>query len=133
MSNPAGTDRDWVTLLSENSRTGGSHETSWQAPKGLRWQFRAGRILRSAPVLRDNLLYVTEVHGTVYALDADSGRPKWSRQFPNWIHSTPSISGSTLLFGCDGGKVHCLARDTGKTIWETQPHGRSLEFTRCPR
>ena len=111
---------------------GGSHDASWQVPKGLRWQFQAGRAICSAPVLRDNVLYVTEVYGAVYALDADTGRPQWTRQFPNWIHSTPSISGNTLLLGCDDGKVHSLARETGKTIWETDHPGRSLEFAHCP-
>ena len=125
MGNSSSTDRDWVTLLSENSRTGGSREALWQKPKGVRWQFRVGRAILSAPVLRDKLLYVAEIHGAVYALDADTGRPRWTRKFPDWIHSTPSISENTLLFGCDGGKVRSLAGDGHA--------GRGVGFTRCPR
>ncbi len=126
MDNLARTDRDWVTLLNDNSHSGGVQQNTWKVPKGVRWQFRAGRAISSAAVLRDNVLYVTEIHGVVYALDADTGRPKWTRQFPDWIHSTPAISGNSLLFGCDAGKVHCLARDTGNILWETATHGEVL-------
>jgi len=43
--------------------------------------------------------------------------------FPNWIHSTPSISGNTLLFGLRWREGTLLRPGHGRTIWETATRG----------
>lgn len=80
---------DWPTLLKNNSRTGGQGTAAIRAPDHARWQIRLGSSIRSAPVLSDDVLYVTAVEGTLHAIDTQSGRSKWKFQAAGQLHSTP--------------------------------------------
>src|SRR3989442_1995819 len=96
---------DWVTLLNDNSRTGGLGTRPAHAPSKTRWQFRTGSSIRSAPILRDGILYVTCVAGSLHAIDVTSGRAKW--KFPVAVqgHFTPSFFGNQGFVCCYRGKV----------------------------
>jgi len=101
----------WPTLLKDNLRTGGQNSLTPRAPKRVRWQARLGSSIRSAPVLRNELLYVTVTGGTLYAIDVSSGRPKWRFRTADQIHSTPSVSNNKVFFGCDSGTVYAVNGD----------------------
>src|SRR5438067_13074396 len=90
---------DWPTLLHDNLRTGGIGIRPAHAPNRPRWQFRAGRSIRSAPLLRDDILYVISVDGTLYAIDISTGRAKFTWQAPAHVHSTLSLWRDLLLLG----------------------------------
>jgi hypothetical protein len=92
-ANPSRTETDWVTLLNDNSRTGGQGIRPAHAPFKTRWQFRTGSSIRSAPILRDGILYVTCIAGSLQAIDVASGRAKWKFPVAQQVHSTPSFYG----------------------------------------
>jgi len=100
-SKPSTTETDWPTLLHDNSRTGGQQIRAAKAPNHVRWRIRMGSSVRSAPVLRAGVLYVTSMAGKLHAIDVELGREEWQFQAPDHIHSTPSLSGNKVLFGCD--------------------------------
>jgi outer membrane protein assembly factor BamB len=75
-----------------------------------------GGSVRSAPVLRSGVLYVTSMAGNLHAIDVEQGRQKWQFQAAAPIHSTPSLSGNKVLLAvtraglCRGlrfGKAGC--------------------------
>src|SRR5690242_13557392 len=107
-SKPSIAETDWVTLLNDNSRTGSQGIRPARAPSRTRWQFRTGSSIRSAPILRDGILYVTSITAGLQAIDVVSGRPKWKFSVSEQIHSTPSLCGNKVLFGCDDGKVYAV-------------------------
>ena len=118
-SEPSLAETDWPALLYDNARTGGQGVRPARAPDHVRWHIRMGGSVRSAPVLRTGVLYVTSMAGNLHAIDIEKGRQKWQFQAADHIHSTPSLSGNKVLFGCDSGKVYAVDRDSGKPAWET--------------
>ena len=53
----------------------------------------------------------------VVALDAASGRLKWTTQVDGRIDLSPTIHQGMVLFGTRNGYVYALNRETGETIW----------------
>src|SRR5947199_10477480 len=103
ISRPSKDGTDWPALLKDNSRTGGQGTAAARAPDHARWQIRLGSSIRSAPVLRDGVLYVAAVGGTLHAIDVQDGLSKWKVEAHGKIHSTPCLSGNKALCGYDGG------------------------------
>src|ERR1700687_3700869 len=90
-------DSDWPTLLHDSARTGGLGVRAAKAPERVRWQVRSGGSIRSAPVLRSGVLYVTSRAGSLLAIEAGKGRQIWQFTAADRIHSTPSLSGNKVL------------------------------------
>ena len=127
---PSTAENDWPTLLYDNSRTGGQGIRAARAPDHVRWHIRMGSSVRSAPVLRAGVLYVTSMAGNLHAIDVEKGRQKWQFQAADHIHSTPSLSGNKVLFGCDSGKVYAVDCDSGKAgVGDNRSRG-SLDLAR---
>jgi outer membrane protein assembly factor BamB len=63
--------------------------------------------------------------GNLHAIDIEKGRQKWQFQAADHIHSTPSLSGNKVLFGCDSGKVYAVDCESGKPAWETAAAAKS--------
>ena len=115
----SGPENEWPTLLCDNSRSGGQGAVSVRRPTRVRWQIRMGKSIRSAPVLRNGILYVTSLGGNLHAIDVKRGRQIWQFRAADQIHSTPSLYGNNVLFGCDAGKVYSVDGNSGKLLWET--------------
>src|ERR1700688_3596765 len=86
-------ENDWVTLLKDNARTGGSRAPALPSPGKARWQMRVGGSVRTAPALRDGTLYVTTKSGNLHAIQAENGRQKWKFKAGGPINSSPSLTG----------------------------------------
>jgi outer membrane protein assembly factor BamB len=72
----------------------------------------------SAPVVADGTLLVTapEKH-TVFALDASTGKPRWSFLAGGKVDSPPTLAGGLAVFGCGDGHVYALRASDGKLQW----------------
>ena len=117
-SSPSSAENDWITLLKDNRRSGGHPVATLVAPTRARWNMRIGHSIRSAPVLRDEILYVTSISGFLHAIHAENGAVKFKFQAGGSIHSTPSLSGDHILFGCDNGKVYAVEGRSGTKVWD---------------
>jgi len=87
------TSTNWVTLLAGNDRSSGTSADRTEGQKELIWKVTLPQSVRSSPVLRDGVLYVTCRDGQLYALDSRTGRTRWTFQASAAIRSTPSLSG----------------------------------------
>src|ERR1700722_343760 len=114
---------DWPTLLHDNSRTGGLGIRAAKAPEKVRWHTRMGSSIRTAPMLRGEVLYVTSLAGKLHAIDVNKGRQIWEFRAEGHIHSTPSFSRNKVLFGSDFGKVYAVDGESGKQVWEASAGG----------
>jgi len=117
--------RVWVTIL----------ETSKGSGKGrvVCLRFRDGKILwsktlssrsESSPLVHNGRLFFGTENGTLYALDARSGRQDWTYRAGGAIKGSPTLSDDGILyFGAYGGSVHAVRARDGRKIWSRSAAG----------
>jgi len=66
----------------------------------------------------DMLFFGSSADDKVYALDAQTGRERWTFFTEGPVRLAPSISGNKVYVGSDDGYVYCLSRDNGALIWK---------------
>ncbi|MFB0553308.1 MAG: PQQ-binding-like beta-propeller repeat protein, partial [Phycisphaerae bacterium] len=144
--NPGATKADdWPTFMHDNHRSGVTSE-QLELPLSESWVFEAAYQPQPAwPLpakqdfwhhhynLRATVTYDRAFHvvGTgdmvffgssaddkVYALDAQTGRERWTFFTEGPVRLAPSISGNKVYVGSDDGYVYCLSSDNGSLIWK---------------
>ena len=53
-------------------------------------------------------VYVASGDGQVYALDAATGRPRWTYTTGSILYSSPAVAGGTVYVSDDNGTVYAL-------------------------
>jgi outer membrane protein assembly factor BamB len=82
---------------------------AWNADTGKKlWKFNTAPI-ESSPLLVKNTLYVGAWDHKVYAINAKTGRKRWSFE-------------GTIYIASYGGTVYAINARTGKMRWSTQSH-----------
>jgi outer membrane protein assembly factor BamB len=89
----------------------------------IRWRTPIGPT-ESSPLLVDGVLYVGDWRGRVYALDATTGRIRWTFQGKGRIKGGVARSGNRLYVGTYDGYLYALRASTGKLIWRTRSQDR---------
>jgi outer membrane protein assembly factor BamB len=76
----------------------------------------------SSPALDDGSVYVVDLGGGLYRLDAETGERIWGHQLNELtVRSSPVISGDAVLVGLNDGRLVALDRDSGHLIWQSAP------------
>ncbi|WP_089789643.1 outer membrane protein assembly factor BamB family protein [Natronobacterium haloterrestre] len=86
------------------------------------WVFEneAGEILHHiSPAVADGLVYIGDVEGNFYAVDADSGDLEWEYEATTEIASSPSVANGTVFFG-DRNRVIALETEAGDKKWDAE-------------
>jgi outer membrane protein assembly factor BamB len=89
----------------------------------IRWRTRIGPS-ETSPLVVDGVVYVGDWRGRVYALDARTGRVRWTFQGKGRIKGGIARSGNRLYVGTYSGYVYALRAGTGKVIWRTRSQDR---------
>lgn len=103
------------------------------------WRFRSdsnfvndqGNGPRSTPTIDDGLVYTFGAHGTLYALNADTGAKVWEHnpkelggKEPIWgVSSSALVEGDLLILpvgGGDNNAVVAFNKKTGAVVWKSQ-------------
>lgn len=97
----------------------------------LIWKYKTQFRVRSTPAFNKGVVYFGDTDGTMYALEANSGKLKWSydTQGKNLnpdefgtdrkaIMSSPAISEGKITFGARDGFLYTLDEETGKFLWQ---------------
>jgi outer membrane protein assembly factor BamB len=96
-------------------------------PVSLRWSYLTGGHA-SSPAVADGTVYLGSDDRRVYALNAATGRLRWSYTTGNGIYAGPAVSGGIVYIGSDDGKLYALNAATGRLRWSyTSPY--SIEST----
>ena len=89
----------------------------------IRWRTRIGPT-ESSPLVADGVVYVGDWRGRVYALDATTGRARWTFRAQGRIKGAVARSGNRLYVGTYDGYLYALRAKTGKLIWRTKSQDR---------
>ena len=74
------------------------------------------------------VVFGSSVDGVVYALDADSGKTKWTFASEGPIRFAPAVWNDRLFVASDDGHLYALALADGKLLWKRRggPDGRMI-------
>jgi len=89
----------------------------------IRWRTKIGPT-ESSPLVADGRVYVGDWRGRVYALDAATGKVRWTFQGKGRIKGAVAKSGNRLFVGTYDGYLYALRASTGKVIWRTRSQDR---------
>ncbi len=108
--------QDWPAFRKDGRRCG---STAAVVPAKLEtaWKVRLGSRLSPVTAVGGDVFISAIDEHTVYALDADSGKIRWSYIAGGRVDSPPTIHGSHAVFGCRDGWTYCLNRSDGRLVW----------------
>ena len=88
-----------------------------------RWTFKTGGPIWSSPAVAGDSVYFGSADGSVYALDASSGKVLWQFETAGPVYGSPTVDGAAVYVLSDDGYLYKLNRATGDTLWHFDTHG----------
>lgn len=96
----------------------------WSCPTGPSVPFegdpRAFDLWASSPTIVEGVIYVGSGDGKVYAVDLQTGQPRWSRATRHRVRSTPAVVDGSVYVGSFDGHLYALDAATGEERWKFQ-------------
>lgn len=100
----------------------------WQVPgvprppaqRSSRWRFApdgSSSSIVAAPAVAEEAMFIGDLRGNFYALDALTGTELWRFQAEGGISTSPVIAGDRVYFGTRDGFLYALNRFDGAVIW----------------
>jgi outer membrane protein assembly factor BamB len=114
------TSNPFVGILSAlNARTG-----------GLEWTFPAGSTgpgFACSPTVANGVVYVADVDGNIFALNASNGAQLWQFTTANSsVQSSPAIANGVVYFGSDDGTVYAFSTSNTPSAGSARPDPSTL-------
>ncbi|GAQ62701.1 serine/threonine-protein kinase AfsK [Streptomyces scabiei] len=88
----------------------------------LAWKFTTGDHVTSAPAVVDGVAYIGSADSQVYAVDASTGKAKWSYATGGTV-LTPAVAHGMVYVGSGDRQVHALDATTGTKKWSFTTDG----------
>jgi outer membrane protein assembly factor BamB len=82
----------------------------------VRWVLHTGPT-ESSPLVVNGSVYIGDWNGTVWAVDARTGKVRWRYQAGGKVKGSVAYSGGVLYVGAYDGHVYAIAARTGKLLW----------------
>jgi outer membrane protein assembly factor BamB len=96
---------------------------AWDAATGHKlWRFNAAPV-ESSPLLVNRTLYFGSWDHKIYAVNAKTGRKRWSFQADDQVNTSGAYWRGTVYIASQGGTVYALSARTGKLRWSAQSNG----------
>jgi outer membrane protein assembly factor BamB len=96
----------------------------------VRWRFNSPGAIKASPSYHNGRIFIADYQSSMFALDADTGRPVWrtntSRVAPygkGGFFSSPAIAFGRVYAARDDGTVYALDERTGRVDWSFQTGG----------
>lgn len=110
---------EWPQLRGNPQRTAFTAETL-APPLHLAWTATfAGERLGTAtePIVAGGRVFVATHAGNLYALDADTGAPRWHFTAPGPLLHSPAVAEDRVITAAAGGGVYALDAASGRRLW----------------
>jgi outer membrane protein assembly factor BamB len=69
------------------------------ATGAVAWQPKLPSMDFGAATVANDVVFISDYAGTIYAFDTETGKTLWSHKTPAGINSFPAVDGDTLLVG----------------------------------
>lgn len=89
------------------------------------WRFNANQLLEFSPILVRGTLYVVRKDGRVYAIDAKTGRQKWTKKVGSLSAASPAFAGGRIFVVTLSGRIVALNAKNGNIRWAKDLGSRS--------
>lgn len=95
----------------------------------LQWKVNCESAVSSSPAYSNGIVYILSEQQVLYALKSANGKLQWKKKigedkaYPwgfDYYFSSPVIKSDSLFIASADGKLFCLDKKTGQTIWEAQ-------------
>jgi outer membrane protein assembly factor BamB len=83
----------------------------------------ADSLMYSSPAVVDGVVYVGSTNGTVFAINATTGKDIWHKTPGGPIHSSPAVADGLVFIGSDDQNVYALNASTGAIKWSCPTFG----------
>jgi outer membrane protein assembly factor BamB len=93
------------------------------ATGAVRWLRRLAPT-ESSPLVAGGLVYVGDWSGTEWALDARTGRTRWTFRTSGAVKGSTASSGGTLFMGDYNGRIYALDARNGRLRWRSSAQPR---------
>jgi len=117
----------WPMLAHDAARSGGTR-TEIRPPFSRKW-YRLfadeGLMAGVQPVVADGAVFLGTLAGVVYAIDASTGRDRWTFRAGGAVLHTCAVDGDLVFFGSADGKIYALRSADGALVW-TVPTGAAV-------
>jgi len=108
---------DWPTYRKDNVR-GTRVERPAPAQVKQLWEFKpSAASAATAPVAAGGLIFSACSDGSVHALDAVTGKPRWSAHTGGQVKYSPTVWNNRLYVGSGDGWIYCYEAATGRQLW----------------
>jgi outer membrane protein assembly factor BamB len=108
---------DWPTLRANHARTAmSSADVPDKVQKRWTWPSPA-KLPATAPTAAGGMVFVGGQDGAVRALDAATGRLRWTAYTDGPISYPPTLWQGRALVGSGDGWIYCLEAATGRRLW----------------
>jgi outer membrane protein assembly factor BamB len=87
------------------------------APSKRIWQFPGNGAPLTSPVVADGLVVFGSGDHNVYALDAATGKVRWTGTTGYVFTADPVVSNGVVVIGDQGGNIDGFDLQTGKSLW----------------
>jgi outer membrane protein assembly factor BamB len=95
----------------------------------IRWRFNSPGAIKASPSFHDGRIYVADYEGSMFCLDAATGKPLWRTNTTKvapfgegGFYSSPAIAFGKVYAARDDGTVFAFAEKTGKVSWSFPTH-----------
>ena len=90
--------------------------------KTAKWIFDTGAPLETSPLMEGNTAFITTKDGYLKALDAKTGKVKWSFRTdnPTEIYSSPRINNNLILFGADDNNFYAVRSNAALKTYQVK-------------
>lgn len=117
----------WPCYMGNNQRTGFTYQQAGGTLE-LKWSYNTYSGFVGSPVIKDNVLYIANRTGVIYAFDAYSDNPDvlWNYSNGNDIISSPCTDGNNIYVFSYDGQAYCLDCQDGSVKWSREIGGQNL-------
>jgi serine/threonine protein kinase len=88
------------------------------------WSFKVEDIVRSTPIIKNDVLYVGSYDNNLWALDAHDGELLWRFPTNSGIGGSPAYYNNTVFIGSTDARLYAVDARTGKPKWEFKTDGK---------
>jgi outer membrane protein assembly factor BamB len=109
---------DWPRFGYDTQRTKFLDAQRVRPPFRKLWKYSQNQLIEFAPIIQRNRMYFIDNDAVFVALDLETGKVRWKRQYGSLNASSPAFSGNRLLaVNLSPPQAMALRASDGKRLW----------------